>query len=67
MVVWDKYNKKTRVNFIESKYLHTYSLTHLKDYIKRRHKKQVNRSFKELPFYWALIEKPYTNIQASIL
>ena len=73
MSVWNEYNKKTCVNVIADKYryfsmpkkefrkfLNGFSWTHLKDYIKQKHEKEVKRSFKELPFYGALIEKPYT-------
>ena len=73
MSVCNEYNKKTCVNFIADKYryfsmpkkefrkfLNGFSWTHLKDYIKQKHEKEVKRSFKELPFYGPLIEKPYT-------
>ena len=36
-------------------------LIRLKDYIKQKHEKEVERSFKEQPFYKTLIERPYTN------
>ena len=71
---WNKYNKKTCVNIIEGKYRHLFSmlkkelfkflngfsLTQLKDYINQKHEKEVKISFKKLPFYGTLIEKPYT-------
>ena len=41
------------------KFLNDFSLTQLIYYIKRKHEKEVKRSFKELPLHGVLIKKPY--------
>ena len=40
-------------------FLNEFPLTQLKDCIKYQHEKELKKSFKELPFYTASIEKPY--------
>ena len=40
------------------KFLKGFSLTQFKDNIKQKHEKEVERSFKELPFHGVFIKKP---------
>ena len=47
MNVWNNYNKKTCVDFIENKFCHFFSMSNtLRHYIKHRHEKEVKRLFK---------------------